>query len=117
MFSLLPIETPNIIYLELEDINCLLPYHLSLFSSELKSEDYEFIANLKIPFLRGPVDSPEQTAENSFKTHQFSNHGIIKFYSELVQVPSKYRKELWREILADLRDYYDVVVIGSGLGG
>ena len=68
----LPIETLNIIGLELEDINCLstLPLKsLSLSPELLKSEDYEFIANLKIPFLRGPADSPEQTTEEFFQKH------------------------------------------------
>ena len=68
----LPIETLNIIGLELEDINCLstLPLKsLSLSPELLKSEDYEFIANLKIPFLRGPADPPEQTAEEFFQKH------------------------------------------------
>jgi hypothetical protein len=62
----------NIIGLELEDINCLstLPLKsLSLSPELLKSEDYEFIANLKIPFLRGPADSPEQTTEEFFQKH------------------------------------------------
>ena len=68
----LPIETLNIIGLELEDINCLstLPLKsLSLSPELLRSDDYEFIANLKIPFLRGPADSPEQTAEEFFEKH------------------------------------------------
>ncbi len=68
----LPIETLNIIGLELEDINCLstLPLKsLSLSPELLKSDDYEFIANLKIPFLRGPADSPEQTAEEFLEKH------------------------------------------------
>ena len=68
----LPIETLNIIGLELKDINCLstLPLkYLSLSPELLKSDDYEFIANLKVPFLRGPADSPEQTAEEFFQKH------------------------------------------------
>ena len=68
----LPIETLNIIGLELEDIYCLstLPLKsLALSPQLLNKEDYEFIANLKIPFLRGPADSPEQTAEEFFQKY------------------------------------------------
>mgnify|MGYP002835495033 FL=1 len=68
----LPIKTLNIIGIVLKDIHCLstLPLKSLAISPEvLRKEDYEFLANLNIQFLRGPGDPPAQTAEEFFYKH------------------------------------------------
>ena len=75
----LPIKTLNIIGIVLKDIHCLstLPLKSLAISPEvLRKEDYEFLANLNIQFLRGPGDPPDQTAEEFFYKH--TNPSIIE---------------------------------------
>ena len=69
----LPIRKLNIIGLELKDLGCLstLPLEFLAISPDLLVEDdFDLLKNAKIPFLRGPADPEDQTAEDFFQKYE-----------------------------------------------
>ena len=69
----LPIKKLNLIGLKIEDLTCLttLPLqYLSVSPDILNKDDFHLLKNAQIPFLRGPGDPEDQTAEDFFEKYE-----------------------------------------------
>ena len=69
----LPIKKLNIVGLKFNCLECLssLPLEsLSISPDLLVDRDFDLLKNIKIPFLRGPADPEDQTAEDFFQKYQ-----------------------------------------------
>ena len=69
----LPIKKLNIIGLKIEDLSCLstLPLQYLSISPDIFCEnDFDLLRNSQIPFLRGPADPENQTAEEFLEKYE-----------------------------------------------
>ena len=69
----LPIKKLNIVGLKFNCLECLssLPLEsLSISPDLLVDRDFDLLKNIKVPFLRGPADPEDQTAEDFFQKYE-----------------------------------------------